>query len=78
MLLAIGGLPVAWLLGSLQSFIPEIPEEFFAALEGLIRADGMRGSRPPAFDQAATNFGQRIVSVEAVEGVRRSPPPDPG
>jgi sodium transport system permease protein len=39
LLVVLGGMPVGWLLGWLQSLVLPIPEEFLAALEDLIRAD---------------------------------------
>lgn len=39
LLMAAGGLPVAWTLGWLQSFLLEIPEEYLVAFEDLVRAD---------------------------------------
>src|SRR5690606_3778296 len=38
-LLSAGGLPVAWMLGWLQSFVLDIPEAFLVAFEQLIRAE---------------------------------------
>jgi sodium transport system permease protein len=39
LLIAAGGLPIGWLLGWLQSFVFELPQELVSAFEGLLRAD---------------------------------------
>ncbi len=39
LLVILGGMPIAWALTWLQSFVLEVPEEFFIALEELVRAD---------------------------------------
>src|SRR5690606_8454425 len=39
LLIILGGMPIGWLLGWLQGFVMEVPEEFLTALENLFTAE---------------------------------------